>query len=65
MQLRAMVIHVLLSFLFLDGFDFSDGWKHHLEESDKKARVILESYYKKCLENNVSDSCGIQTFSWL
>ena len=47
-------------FHFSDGFDFSDGWKKHLEESDKKARVILESYYKKCQENNVSDSCGIQ-----
>ena len=52
---------------FTDGFDFSDGWKKHLEESDKKARVILESYYKKCQENNVSDSCGIQILwiKWL
>lgn len=53
-----MIIHLLISILFLDGFDFSDGWKKHVEESDKKARVILESYYKKCQENNVSDSCG-------
>lgn len=53
-----MIIHLLISVLFLDGFDFSDGWKKHVEESDKKARVILESYYKKCQENNVSDSCG-------
>ena len=59
MQLRATIIHLLLSFLFVDGFDFSDGWKKHVEESDQKARVILESYYKKCQESNVSDSCGI------
>ena len=39
---------------FLDGFDFSEGWKKHVEESDKKARVLLESYYKRCQEKNVS-----------
>lgn len=59
LQFRAMIIHLLCSFFFLDGFDFSDGWKNHLEESDKKARVILESYYKKCQESNVSHTCGI------
>jgi len=65
MQLSVMIFHILFPFLFLDGFDFSDGWKKHLEESDKKARVILESYYKKCQENNVSDGCGIQICRWL
>ena len=39
---------------FPDGFDFSEGWKKAVEESDKKARDLLESYYKKCQERNVS-----------
>ena len=39
---------------FPDGFDFSEGWKKHVEESDKKARDLLESYYKKCQEKSVS-----------
>ncbi|PFX26770.1 uncharacterized protein LOC111328504 [Stylophora pistillata] len=35
------------------GFEFADGWKKHLEESDKKSRTLLESYYKKCQESNL------------
>ncbi|XP_068715384.1 universal stress protein Slr1101-like [Montipora capricornis] len=35
------------------GFDFSEGWKEHLEQSEKKARDLLESYYKKCQEKNL------------
>ena len=54
MQLRTMIAHVLIYFFFLDGFDFSEGWKKHLEESDKKSRAILESYYKKCQKSSVS-----------
>ncbi|CAH3167550.1 unnamed protein product [Porites evermanni] len=35
------------------GFDFSEGFKQHLAESEKKARDLLESYYKKCQERSV------------
>ena len=41
-------------FAFADGFDFSEGFKQHLAESEKKARDLLESYYKKCQERSVS-----------
>lgn len=40
---------------FPDGFDFKEGWKKHVEESDKKVRDLLESYYKKCQQRNVSE----------
>ena len=39
---------------FPDGFDSSEGWKKAAEESDKKARDLLESYWEKCVERNVS-----------
>ena len=41
-------------FAFADGFDFSEGFKQHLAESEKKVRDLLESYYKKCQERSVS-----------
>lgn len=35
------------------GFDFSEGWKERVEESEKKARALLESYHTKCQEKNL------------
>lgn len=48
--------HIYLTvFAFPDGFDFSEGWKKHVEESEKKTRDLLDSYYKKCQAKNVGD----------
>ena len=46
---------------FPDGFDSSEGWKKAAEESDKKARDLLESYWEKCVERNLSFKCFLRS----
>jgi len=42
-----------MQLLISDGFDSAKRWKSHIVECDMKARVLLESYYKKCQERNL------------
>ena len=42
-----------------DGYPFPGGWEETAKKSSVQSERILQSFYKKCKEKNVRNTCSV------